>query len=251
VRGRGAVRTVTRSRPGEHALLATPRRDIATVAALAVVTAAFFVAMAMAGSRARIGRLDTHFLHLMVSIRTPWLTTIAQGFNFIGLAVVTLPIRLLIAGFLAFRRRWWHLAAFASAVVVSEVFIGTLKGLYARGRPPGSLVATSGYSFPSGHAVAASVTAVAAVIALFPEGAGRYAWGTVAVAFSGLMALSRAYLAAHWLSDAVAGVLLGTSCALVMALAVHAIRIGREGAGGPEATAGRGEGRSPPPGLAS
>jgi len=177
VRGRGAVRTVTRSRPGEHALLTTPRRDIATVAALAVVTAAFFVAMAMADSRARIGRLDAYFLHLMVSIRTPWLTTIAQGFNFIGLAVVTLPTRLLIAGFLAFRRRWWHLAAFVSAVVVSEVFIGTLKALYARGRPPGSLVATSGSSFPSGHATAASVTAVAAVIALFPEGAGRYAWG--------------------------------------------------------------------------
>ena len=98
MRGRGAVRTVTRSRQGEHALLATPRRDIATVAALAVVTAAFFVAMAMADSRARIGRLDAHFLHLMVSIRTPWLTTIAQGFNFIGLAVVTLPTRLLIAG---------------------------------------------------------------------------------------------------------------------------------------------------------
>ena len=250
MRGRGAVRTVTRSRPGEHALLTTPRRDIATVAALAVVTTAFFVAMAMAGPRARIGRLDAHFLHLMVSIRTPWLTTIAKGFNFVGLVAVTLPIRFLIAGFLAIRRRWWHLVAFATAVVVSEVFIGTLKGLYARGRPPGSLVATSGYSFPSGHAVAASVTAVAAVIALFPEGTGRYAWGTVAVAFSGLMGLSRAYLAAHWLSDAVAGVLLGTSCALVMALLVHAIRIRREGADGPEAAAGRGGGRSPPRGPA-
>ena len=97
------MRTVTRSRPGEHALLATPRRDIATVAALAVVTTAFFVAMAMAGPRARIGRLDAHFLHLMVSIRAPWLTTIAKGFNFVGLVAVTLPIRFLIAGFLAIR----------------------------------------------------------------------------------------------------------------------------------------------------
>ena len=84
-------------------------------------------------------------------------------------------------------------------------------------------------SFPSGHAVAASVTAVAAVIALFPEGRNRYAWGAAAAAFSGLMALSRAYLAAHWLSDAIAGVLLGTSCALVMALVVHFIRIRRRG----------------------
>jgi membrane-associated phospholipid phosphatase len=36
--------------------------------------------------------------------------------------------------------------------------------------------------------------------------------------FSILMGLSRAYLAAHWLSDAAAGILLGTSCALLTAL---------------------------------
>ena len=36
--------------------------------------------------------------------------------------------------------------------LLSEVLIGTLKGIYDRARPPGSLVATSGASFPSGHA---------------------------------------------------------------------------------------------------
>ena len=129
-------------------------------------------------------------------------------------------MRIAIAGFLALRRRWWHLAAFIAAVVMSELLIGTLKGIYDRARPPGSLVATSGASFPSGHSIAASVTVVAAVIALVCPGRRRAVWGAAAVAFSILMALSRAYLGAHWLSDAIAGVLLGTSCALLAALVV-------------------------------
>src|SRR5208282_3412668 len=76
-----------------------------------------------------------------------------------------------------------------------------LKGSYDRTRPPGSLVATSGASFPSGHSIAASVTVVAAVIALVPPGRARVAWGAAAAGFSVLMALSRAYLGAHWLSE--------------------------------------------------
>ena len=115
-------------------------------------------------------------------------------------------------------------AAFAAAIVLSEVLIGSLKGIYDRARPPGSLVATSGASFPSGHAIAASVTVVAAVIALVPAGRPRVLWGAAAAAFSVVMGLSRAYLAAHWLSDATAGILLGTSCALVTALVADQVQ---------------------------
>jgi membrane-associated phospholipid phosphatase len=139
----------------------------------------------------------------------PALTAIAKVFNVLGLVCVALPVRIALAGFLALRRQGWHLAAFAAAIVLSEVVIGSLKGIYNRARSPGSLVVTSGASFPSGHAIAASVTVVAAVIALIP-----------AVAFSIVMGLSRAYLAAHWLSDATAGILLSMSCALVTALIV-------------------------------
>ena len=141
----------------------------------------------------------------MISGRAPALTAVAKVFNILGLVYVTLPVRIALAGFLALRRRWWHLAAFAAAIVLSEVLIGSLKGIYDRARPPGSLVATSGASFPSGHAVAASVTVVAAVIALVPRAGAAAWWGAAAVAFSIVMGLSRAYLGAHWLSWAPTG----------------------------------------------
>lgn len=204
----------------EHQLLPSPGRDLAVTAVVVALTVAVFTAVANGSAMADVQRVDDAWLRLMVSNRSGAATAIAQFFNLLGLVYVTLPVRIAIAGFLAIRRRWWHFAAFVVAVVMSEVLIGTLKAVYDRGRPPGSLVTTSGASFPSGHAVAASVTVVAVVIALVPPGRGRAAWGTAAVAFSILMALSRAYLGAHWLSDAVAGVLLGTSCALVAAVVV-------------------------------
>jgi undecaprenyl-diphosphatase len=206
-----------------------PRRDLLVTSLLTVATAVLFLLVANHASRTHIQRLDDAFLRRMVAIRSGPLTAIAKVFNFLGLVYVTLPVRLAIAGFLAFRRRWWHLLAFGSAIILAEISIGTLKGVYDRSRPPGSLVHTSGGSFPSGHAVAASVTVVAAVIALFPEGPRRFAWGAAAVAFSLVMGLSRAYLAAHWLSDAVGGVLLGTTIALATAVAVHVIRERRLG----------------------
>jgi undecaprenyl-diphosphatase len=205
-------------RDQEHALLAAPKRDTAVTAVVVLLTATVFAAVANHVALTYIQRLDDDWLRLMISSRSAPLTAIAMVLNVLGLVYITLPVRIAIAVFLAMQRRWWHMAAFIAAVAMSEVLIGTLKGLYDRARPPGSLVATSGASFPSGHSIAASVTVVAAVIALAPPDRRRAAWGAAAVAFSILMAFSRAYLGAHWLSDAVAGVLLGTACALVSAL---------------------------------
>jgi membrane-associated phospholipid phosphatase len=204
----------------EHALVPSLGRDITVTVVAVVLTAAVFVAVAEHGALARIQHLDDAWLRIMISNRSGPVTAFAKFLNVLGLVYVTLPVRIVIAGFLALRRRWWHLTAFAVAIAMSEILIGTLKGIYDRARPLGSLVATSGASFPSGHSIAASVTVVAAVIALVSPGPRRAVWGAAAVVFSILMALSRAYLGAHWLSDAVAGVLLGTSCALLAALAV-------------------------------
>jgi membrane-associated phospholipid phosphatase len=208
----------------EPLILAAPRRDAAIAAIAAALTAVLLAVAADRGALSHIQRLDDSWLRLMVSGRDAPVTVVAKVFNVLGLVYVTLPVRIAVAGYLAFRSQWWHCAAFVTAVLLSEVLIGPLKAAYDRARPPGSLVATSGASFPSGHSIAASVTVLAAVIVLVPPGRRRIAWGLAAAAFALLMALSRAYLGAHWLSDAAAGLLLGTACALVAATAVDQVQ---------------------------
>jgi membrane-associated phospholipid phosphatase len=214
------LRAWTASGPGEPPILAAPRRDAAIALVICALTAALFIVAADHGALSHIQRLDHSWLRLMISGRAAPITVVAKVFNVLGLVYVTFPVRIAIAGYLAFRRQWWHLAAFAAAVLLSEVLTGPVKAAYDRARPPGSLVATSGASFPSGHSIAASVTVFAAVIALVPAGRRRVIWGLAAAVFALLMGLSRAYLGAHWLSDAVAGLLLGTSCALLAAVVV-------------------------------
>lgn len=220
-------------RPGqsaEHPLLSNRRLDLLTAALLAGATVVTFLLVGFDATRGWVQGIDDWFLPTIMSRRADGFTDVAKAFNLLGIAAVTLPVRLVVAAYLARRRRWWHLSAFVLAIVASEALIGPLKVLFERPRPPVSfaLVGTTGASFPSGHAVAASVTVVAIVLALFPAGRSRWAWGIAAALFSLLMAVSRAYLAAHWLSDAAAGTLLGITVALASGVVVQRVRDGRE-----------------------
>lgn len=141
-------------------------------------------------------------------------TAVAVALSWLGSTWVNWPLRIAAAALLAWRKHWLRLAAFALAVLTSELMIGPVKAAVDRHRPPDSLIATSAASFPSGHAIASAVTAVGLVLVLAPPGPSRWRWEVRAVAFAVVMALSRVYLRAHWLSDVVAGGLLGAGLAL-------------------------------------
>jgi membrane-associated phospholipid phosphatase len=158
--------------------------------------------------------VDDAFRRLMVSVRFTPLVWLAEAFAFLGSVWVNWPLRVVAAVVLAARRRWVQVSAFALSVVTSEALIGPLKALYGRPRPPHPVIASNGFSFPSGHAVAGAVTAVGLVLVLLPPGPRRWAWEVRAAVFASLMALSRTYLSVHWLSDVVAGSLLGVGLAV-------------------------------------
>ena len=151
-------------------------------------------------------------------------TAVAVALSWLGSAAVNWPLRAAALLLLAWRRHWLRTAAFTLAVVTSELFIGPVKAAVDRARPPGALIETSAASFPSGHAIATAVTAVGLVLVLARPGRRRWRWEVNAVLFTAIMALSRVYLRAHWLSDTVAGALLGAGLALGWPALLMAIR---------------------------
>jgi undecaprenyl-diphosphatase len=171
-----------------------------------------------------IGEIDQAAYDAAVGIRVTPLTWVALSLSVLGGGLVTIPLRVVALGYLAIRRRWLHLTAFAVTWIVAETLIHSLKAWFHRGRPPEPLVETLGFSFPSGHAMGVSATTVAVVLAFVAAGARRRRWEWLAVGYSLVMSISRVYLGAHWLSDVVVGTLLGSGIAIAVAAIVTEVR---------------------------
>lgn len=132
--------------------------------------------------------------------------------NFLGggwFGVFVVPIGGALALLLAKRR--WAALYFVLASALSALVVQILKALVDRARPEDILVHVDPGSFPSGH-VANAATLAVAIALIFQR---TWLW-VAAVAWVVLMALSRTYLGAHWVSDTLGGAVLGAAVAILL-----------------------------------
>jgi undecaprenyl-diphosphatase len=207
-----------------HAMFVRHRHALGAGLALLVVAGTLTFLVARDPQQPAIQGIDDRWHDWMVDSRSSALTRVGRALSVLGGPLVMLPLRLIVFAALAWTRRWLQLAAFAAAVVTSELCIGPLKAFLDRPRPLDSLVSTDSASFPSGHAIAASVTAIGLVVVLAPAFNRRAHWTAIAVGFATLMATSRTYLGAHWASDVVAGVCIGAGLAIAWAASLELAR---------------------------
>ncbi len=196
-----------------------------------MLSALLFLALAIPASADAVQAFDDIAYRWAVSAEWTPAVTVAKVLNFLGSVWVTWPLMIGVAAWLAWRRRWEACATWMSAMVVSQVLIGPVKDAYMRVRPPLPLVETTSWSFPSGHSVATATIALAAVIVLVRAGPKRRNLEMLAAAFVVVMALSRVYLRAHWLTDVAAGAALGAAIAIFSAAIMHRIDDRRGGIG--------------------
>jgi membrane-associated phospholipid phosphatase len=143
------------------------------------------------------------------------LVTAAKTLSTIGSAPVYIVVFGAVAGWLVWRRLP-RLALFVVVTLVGSSILNALVKLAVdRSRPvlPNPVAHANGMSFPSGHAQSATVAAAVLLLVFLPvlRGAWRPIALVVAVAYVAAIGFARVALGVHYVSDVLAGYVLGAA----------------------------------------
>ncbi len=159
----------------------------------------------------------------------PPLTTAMMLITQLGSTLYVSGTTLLIALLLLWRRQQYELLALIVAVFGGMLLNVLLKTAFHRHRPSFNdpVASLTGYSFPSGHAMAATVF-YGVLTAFAVRKLQDWRWRVLAVIVAGLVVLliafSRVYLGAHYLSDVLAAIAEGVAWLAICLTAVETLR---------------------------
>jgi membrane-associated phospholipid phosphatase len=152
-----------------------------------------------------------------VAVRDSALVTAMKLISAVGSARVYVPLFALLAAWLAWRGLG-RLAVFVVVTMLGSWLLNSLVKLAVdRARPvlPDPVAHAGGMSFPSGHAQSATVAAAVLLLVFLPALRGRPGRRRIAVAAAlvwvVVVAFSRVGLGVHYVSDVLAGAVLGAA----------------------------------------
>ena len=166
--------------------------------------------------------IDRGVFEWFVEHREAWLTTVMQAVTTLGGSALLIPLGILLGAWYRWRRgTWLPLALLGTTYLGAWALSNTIKALTDRPRPPAAF-AIGHYdspAFPSGHATHAAAVWIMVAIVMAASTTRRrlrtitwVAVGSIIV----LVGITRLYLAAHWLTDVLAGWTIGALWALLV-----------------------------------
>jgi undecaprenyl-diphosphatase len=155
---------------------------------------------------------DSTISGFVQSFRTPllnhWISLYTQIGNTVPYIIISLIVCLILV---------WKNYKKEALLLVCNIILGNginhlIKQAVQRHRPELRLIKIDGYSFPSGHSVAAMIlfgSLICITFRLFKNQLSRYLLSLVYLILMLCLGLSRIYLNVHFLTDVTAGFLLG------------------------------------------
>ncbi len=210
----------------------------------------FFISLARQAPNGAYQALELQLMQAMRLDGEPlgpyWAESAVRDVTALGSAVVLILLILLIVGHLCLRRRFRLALLVAISTAGGEILNTLLKNAFERPRPDAALrlVEVASTSFPSGHAMAASIVYLTLGLVLARAAERRLEqmyFVAVALFLTGITGFSRVYLGVHYPTDVLAGWAAGTAWALLCCYVED--RLARRGALRPEPLS------PPPPGA--
>lgn len=157
---------------------------------------------------------DLGFSQAIQAWQPEWLTVVMKFVSALVRPEVIFVAGLLVVIFLHWRKHDDRLIAQIFFLSFGNLWTPVLKDLVSRSRPSADqvhiLVNEQGFSFPSGHAVA--IVLIGGIVALLIKRLAHHhrqlLIGLMTV-FVFLVGYARIYLGVHWLSDVIAGYIIG------------------------------------------
>ena len=171
---------------------------------------------------------DARFSSWLRTHHTPGITTAMFAITALGSTLVVSSIAAAFGIYFISQRRFYWLTAFMSSVFGGMLLNRLLKYAFHRPRPffDNPLLTLTGYSFPSGHTMMATVlcgVVAAYLISKTPNWRLRIAVVLVVGCLISLVGFSRIYLGAHYLSDVVAAIAEGLAWLSLCLTAVYSV----------------------------
>ncbi|MFD1775107.1 phosphatase PAP2 family protein [Paenibacillus rhizophilus] len=162
---------------------------------------------------------DDRIIHLVQSPESPALTSAAKSLSLVGSSKIVISLSLVImAALFLFLKHRLELLLFLWVGVTSNILNSILKNWFHRERPNiHRIIEEPGFSFPSGHSMAAfSVYGVLTFLLWrhLRSGSARVLLVVICFILTAAIGWSRIYLGVHYPSDVIGGY--AASCAWLM-----------------------------------
>ena len=144
----------------------------------------------------------------MQSIESSGLTSFMKFISTITEPLVLLAVSLILGVYFYFKKSRRDGVFFVSLILIASILVKSLKEIFQRARPLNSIIVETGYSLPSGHALI-SLVFFGSLTYLFLRKKDNLVLMLSSTILVLLIGFSRLYLRVHWLSDILAGYLIG------------------------------------------